>query len=244
MPKVLVIGDSCLDIFVYCKVERLAPDLPIPVLEEIERTLNPGMAANVFRNLNLYLDDLELVTNTDWETFTKCRYVDAKTNYTFLRVDNRANKLESLNSLIRYSKYDYIVVSDYDKGFLNEQQISEICARHRRVFLDTKKQLGPWAKDAFLIKINELEFDRSRPFIQSNIENKVICTLGSRGATYLGKVYPVSEVKVFDTTGAGDAFFAGFLIKYFEAQDIFKAIQFGNSCASYSVAQRGTGLIC
>ena len=49
MPKVLVIGDSCLDTFVYCKVERLAPDLPIPVLEEIERTLNPGMAANVFR---------------------------------------------------------------------------------------------------------------------------------------------------------------------------------------------------
>ena len=186
---------------------------------------------------------LELVTNTDWETFTKCRYVDVKTNYTFLRVDNRANQLQSHNSLIRYSDYDYIVVSDYDKGFLNEQQISEICAQHSRVFLDTKKQLGPWVKDAFLIKINELEFQRSQQFIQSNIENKVICTLGSRGARYLNKVHPVREVKVFDTTGAGDAFFAGFLIKYFEIQDIFKAIEFGNSCASISVTQRGTGII-
>ena len=97
--------------------------------------------------------------------------------------------------------------------------------------------------DNILIKINELEFQRSQQFIQSNIENKVICTLGSRGARYLNKVHPVREVKVFDTTGAGDAFFAGFLIKYFEIQDIFKAIEFGNSCASISVTQRGTGII-
>src|SRR3989344_1982397 len=32
MKKILVIGESCRDIFVYCKAERLAPDVPIPVL--------------------------------------------------------------------------------------------------------------------------------------------------------------------------------------------------------------------
>ena len=47
MTKILVIGESCLDEFVYCDAERLAPDLPIPILEIKEVRKNPGMAMNV-----------------------------------------------------------------------------------------------------------------------------------------------------------------------------------------------------
>ena len=37
MKKILIIGESCKDIFVYCNANRLAPDLPIPVLSVIEK---------------------------------------------------------------------------------------------------------------------------------------------------------------------------------------------------------------
>ena len=36
----------------------------------------------------------------------------------------------------------------------------------------------------------------------------MIITRGSRGAEYKGKIYPVKEVDVRDTSGAGDTFLA------------------------------------
>ena len=32
MSRVLVVGESCKDVFVYCDAMRLAPDVPVPVL--------------------------------------------------------------------------------------------------------------------------------------------------------------------------------------------------------------------
>ena len=51
--KILVIGDSCRDIFVYCDVDRLCPDLPVPILNVVDQTENGGMAKNVQRNIVL-----------------------------------------------------------------------------------------------------------------------------------------------------------------------------------------------
>ena len=83
--KVLVIGDSCLDAFIYGKAERLCPDVPVPVFTPIRRVTNSGMAGNVFSNLESMGAECFLVSNM--EKNTKERYVDLKTNYTFLRVD-------------------------------------------------------------------------------------------------------------------------------------------------------------
>jgi bifunctional ADP-heptose synthase (sugar kinase/adenylyltransferase) len=83
MKKILVLGESCKDIFVYCKAERLAPDLPVPVLSFIEKTENPGMAANVERNIKSIFPDVDLYTNDTWETVTKTRYMHRDTNHMF-----------------------------------------------------------------------------------------------------------------------------------------------------------------
>ncbi|GIR20281.1 hypothetical protein CM15mP35_05420 [bacterium] len=50
--KVLVIGDSCEDIFLYGKIERVSPEAPVPVIEPIDKTTNIGMAGNVANNLS------------------------------------------------------------------------------------------------------------------------------------------------------------------------------------------------
>ena len=53
MSKVLVIGDSCTDVFIYGKVERLCPEAPVPVLNPTHQTQNGGMAKNVKSNLEV-----------------------------------------------------------------------------------------------------------------------------------------------------------------------------------------------
>jgi rfaE bifunctional protein kinase chain/domain len=49
--RILVIGDVMLDHFVRGNVRRISPEAPVPVVEVIEETFNPGGAANVACNL-------------------------------------------------------------------------------------------------------------------------------------------------------------------------------------------------
>ncbi len=49
--KILVIGDFMLDEYIFGKVERISPEAPVPVVEEINRKHIPGGAGNVLCNL-------------------------------------------------------------------------------------------------------------------------------------------------------------------------------------------------
>ena len=86
--EILVIGDSCIDRFIYGKSERLCPDVPVPVFIPEKTEENMGMAGNVYNNLvSLGHGRYHCMLVTPTETITKERYVDKQTNYTFLRVD-------------------------------------------------------------------------------------------------------------------------------------------------------------
>lgn len=238
--KILVIGDSCTDVFVYCLTERLAPDLPIPVLRVEEEVRNPGMSMNVVENLRGLGLDTAFITNSGWSEVTKTRFVDSKTNHTFLRVDNSPEIAESWQfAESQIEDYQAVVISDYDKGFLTEAQIESICASHPLVFLDTKKPVGDWAREADFIKINEREFERSKGLMSSAIQEKTIQTLGANGAVFRGVHFPVNRVEVRDSTGAGDSFLAGFVYKYLETGEVGASIMFANRCASEVVRRKG-----
>lgn len=242
MPKVQVIGESCQDIFIYCEAIRLAPDLPVPVLQENRIERNPGMAANVHRNVITQETDCSLLTNKNWESITKTRYVHEKSNHMFLRVDS-----PYLIEPFDLSNFDFrskiIVISDYNKGFLTESIIEQICNSHDCVFLDTKKVLGSWAENASYIKINDYEYQRSLPFITKSIEDKLIHTRGPDGCNLRGVNYPVETVSVKDTSGAGDSFMAALVIEYLKTGDIIASIKEANSAATSVVKKRGVGVI-
>ena len=72
---------------------------------------------------------------------------------------------------------------------------------------------------------------------------KMIITRGPRGAEYKGKIYPVKEVDVRDTSGAGDTFLAGLVFDYLKNKSIIKAIKFANKCATQVVQKKGTAKI-
>ncbi|MEY2778572.1 MAG: Synechococcus phage [Actinomycetota bacterium] len=242
MPKIQVIGESCLDIFVYCDANRLAPDLPVPVLIENRVATNPGMAANVYRNILAHVNDCLLVTNNNWDTITKRRYVHEESNHLFLRVDT-PQEVETLEVSSLDFDSEILVISDYNKGFLTESVIEEICNRHEQVFLDTKKVLGTWADKAAFIKINDYEYKRSTPFITKSISDKLIHTRGSSGCDFRGVNYPVEQISVRDTSGAGDSFMAALVIEYLKTADIIASIKGANNAASKVVRTRGVGVI-
>lgn len=72
----------------------------------------------------------------------------------------------------------------------------------------------------------------------------VIITLGSKGVFVSdgkrAEIIAVPEVKVVDTTGAGDAFNGGLVTAMAEGKDIFEAAIFANALASISVTRMGT----
>ena len=54
--KILVIGDSCIDKFIYGSCERICPEAPVPVFNPLSSTENIGMAGNVKNNLESPVD--------------------------------------------------------------------------------------------------------------------------------------------------------------------------------------------
>lgn len=242
MKDILVIGESCLDIFVYCDALRLAPDRPVPVLNIINQTENAGMAKNVQCNILNKVNGCDILTNDGWMNINKTRYVHEKTNHTFIRVDTPHNINQINLDDIDYN-YKIIVISDYNKGFLSYSDIETICNNHGLVFIDTKKILGDWALKAKFIKINDYEFQRTKNFISDEIKSKIIHTMGEEGCEYQGKQYKVKKVEMKDTSGAGDSFMAALVVEYLKSGNIDKAIKFANKCAAEVVKYRGVSLI-
>lgn len=242
--KILVIGDSCTDIFRYGKVERIAPEAPVPIIVPEKETSNPGMAGNVVANLKALGAEIDFVTNQT--EIRKIRYVCSKYNHLLLRVDEN-DTCEPFNIGSLYlNKYDAIVISDYCKGFLSEEDIKTISQFYQSViFLDTKKILGDWAHDINFIKINYHEYERNREVLLNDnvLQNKTIVTRGKYGCDYQGKNYPTIDVPVKDVSGAGDTFLAGLVVEYVRSKNIKKAIQFAQDCTTLVVQKSGVSTV-
>ena len=240
MNKVLVIGDSCKDIFVYGDIHRVCPEAPVPVFNPTNQTENDGMAKNVVRNLEALGCDVEFISNDN--SIKKIRYVDNRSNQMVLRVDEN-DKCRSINDKeIDYieewgKSFDAVIISDYCKGFLDEEDICFIADKCNNVFLDTKKEIGEWVNDVDFIKINELEYEKNYRGKPNN--DKLIVTLGSNGCRYMDETFPVKKVPVKDVSGAGDTFMAGLVVKYIKTLDIKESIHFAQECTTKVVQQPG-----
>ena len=149
--KILLIGDSCTDEYVYGVCERLNPEAPVPILKFNKKETKKGMAWNVRENLMSFGIEVYILTNE--ESITKTRYIDQRYNQQFLRVDNEP-LLEPMDYELPEEKFDALVISDYNKGFLTTEKISEIVdSFDGPVFIDTKKDHLP--KLNAYIKINQ-----------------------------------------------------------------------------------------
>jgi len=242
MKKVLVIGDNCLDVFQYGTCDRICPEAPVPVFKPTRQTNNKGMAYNVKKNLDALGVDCDIISNDLYPI--KIRYVDETSNQMLIRVDDNDDIIENIIYekllTIDYSKYDAIIISDYNKGFLTEDDIDYIAGKHPLTFLDTKKQIKSWVRNIKFIKINEKELKNNDFYLNRQYEGDLIVTRGNEGATHHDTSYPIVENHpILDLSGAGDTFLAGLVAEYLKSNDIRSAIKFANKCASWVVTQKG-----
>ena len=243
--RVLVIGDSCKDVYVYGECNRMCPAGPVPVFIPKTQKENRGMAGNVYENLLSLKVDCDIVTNQN--EITKTRYVDERTHHMIVRIDSGEEKIEKITNLhlIDFDMYDGVVISDYNKGFLKKEDIEYIASRHNLVFLDTKKLIGDWVRPIKFIKINEVEYGASKHIIQKKewIEEKLIITLGSGGCRYKEKILPVKKVEIKDLAGAGDSFLAALVYNYIKNKNIYDSMVFANESATKVVQRKGVTTI-
>ena len=228
--KILLIGDSCTDEYVYGTCERLNPEAPVPILRFNRKETTKGMAWNVRENLMSF--GMEVFILTNHESITKTRYIDEKSNQHILRVDDE-DLCDPLDYELPEDKYDALVISDYDKGFLTEKKIQELVDWFDGpVFIDSKKTKLP-KKDCYL-KINEVESRLLKGY------KNLIVTKGAGCADYNKVNYPGEKTKIVDVVGAGDTFLSALVYFYLLYGRIEEAIPYANRAAAIAVQNFGT----
>ena len=229
--KVLLIGDSCTDEYVYGVCERLNPEAPVPILRDTRVETQKGMAWNVRENLMSFGMDVYILTQE--EQIVKRRFIDERYNQQILRVDVEKDS-KPLDYDLPQEYFDALVISDHDKGFITSSRIFDLAEKFDGpVFIDSKKRHLP-VEHAF-IKINEEEYSK----LSYKSENLIV-TKGSKGADYQGKNYPAVGVSVFDVCGAGDTFLSALVYFYLLYGKIDKAIPYANKAAAIAVTHFGT----
>lgn len=170
MLKVLVIGDTIIDHYLYGSVDRVNPEAPHSVvLDYMSESFSLGGATNVANNIaklcpeaavhfygptsDLVSDMLtdegifsdEEMTHKDDEILLKTRFVSS--NHHLLRVDrnkkyNLSAKFEQrlLQKISAHGDYDLIVMSDYNKGTITREMSKRIFSSGIPVLFDVKKR--------------------------------------------------------------------------------------------------------
>ena len=230
--KILLVGDDCEDVYQYGTVDRISPEAPVPVFKPSHEERKPGMAGNVFCNLEALGCEVHYLHG---KTSTKTRLVDIRSKQQIVRIDNDiiSTPLSFETSVPKF--YDAIVISDYAKGTVSYELVEELISTGIPVFVDTKKvdlerMQGAW------VKINELEYSK----IQSECSGLIV-TKGSEGAEIKSFDYvsPAPSAEVVDVTGAGDTFLAALTVEYLNTKDIKLAMDFANKAAAITVQHVG-----
>lgn len=231
--KILLVGDNCIDHYIYGSVKKISPEAPIPVLEQEREEMKSGMAANVKLNLEVLGAEVRFIAPS--EVCVKKRYIHSKTSYQLLRVD-LDYKLDKKQVNFGKLDVDAIVISDYNKGFVTYDMIDHLRNDFNGpIFMDTKKKdLGGF--NNIFVKINDKEYKEATSLPPAD---RLVITRGAKGAEYCGKIYPGFPNEVYDVTGAGDTFLAALAVEYVRSKCMIKAIMFANKVAAITVRHYG-----
>jgi D-beta-D-heptose 7-phosphate kinase/D-beta-D-heptose 1-phosphate adenosyltransferase len=231
--RILLIGDAGEDIYTYGHVNRISPEAPVPVFEPNYVINKDGMASNVRKNLEAlgcYVNYLH------GEISVKNRLIDIRSKQQLIRLDK-----DLISSPIRFETaipdYDAIVISDYNKGTVDYELITDLIKTVTvPIFIDTKKTDLAQLNGCY-IKINALEQSRASSMPHPEW---LIVTRGDAGAEWNGSVYPADVAgDVTDVCGAGDTFLAALVYKFLETQNMPNAIEFANKAAAVTVQHIG-----
>ena len=160
--KILTIGDYCTDVFKYGICNRISPEAPVPVFLFDHEVKADGMAGNVHKNvLSLKANSTLICSNKE---SLKVRYVDLKSKQHLLRADfEKESKPININHIGNIKKYDAIIISDYNKGAIVEENVKYIIDNFNGpIFVDSKKNNLSIFKDRKSTRLNSSHVSESR----------------------------------------------------------------------------------
>lgn len=232
--RVLLIGDSCEDEYIYGTCERISPEAPVPILKYSKNETRVGMSGNVYLNLQSFGIDVTFLTNI--ERLVKTRFIDQTKNIQVLRVDNE-EKIKPLMLPVVTDNFDAVVISDYDKGYITESKLFEIVENsHIPTFLYSKKTDLPNKENCFVL-MNELEYEKLHS--NSYIDNLII-TKSSGGCIYRNTLYGLKKCEISNTIGIDEVFLSALVYGYLKHKNIEKALFMANEGSSISAQKLGT----
>lgn len=253
--RVLLAGDVCEDSFIWGEVTKLSAEAPVPVFVPEKAASNPGMAGNVLANILTLSTDIEVDTLFPEGASTKVRHIDKRSNQHLIRLDSdyisKPLDINIVKSVIKANKYDAVVLSDYDKGWLNSDnmgQIADLCYSNSiPTFADTKQLLSTWSNNITFVKINDKELKLHFKYITNpwaRCQNLIV----TKGKDGMVLYYPDGQesystcgnnTQVADVSGAGDSVLAALVVKYLETKDIKHSMDWANKVAQIAVSRRG-----
>jgi|TARA_B100001094_G_scaffold313497_1_gene351358 D-beta-D-heptose 7-phosphate kinase/D-beta-D-heptose 1-phosphate adenosyltransferase len=244
--KVLVIGDVIIDKYVYGTSSRISPEAPVPVITYIEEKETRGGAGLVYENLKSLGVDVDLF-ETQGKVSVKTRIICDGHYVTRIDDDAQANGTEVLKQVqeTNFSQYDYVVLSDYNKGVLDEAKdiIKHINTFECKIIVDPKENAW-FYENAWLVKPNYSEFhdlgfgEWQGNIITTNAGEEIIAQID-------GKNYEieVDAVEVADVTGAGDCFLAGFVYALTKGYSYKRCLEIATKGSTESVKHVGTYIL-
>ncbi len=235
--KVLVLGDIIIDKYIYGTSSRISPEAPVPVITYKSEVETLGGAGLVYENLKSLGVDVTLF-KTNQPRSIKTRIICDGHYITRIDNDKHANSNVVLDEVLcsDFSKYDYVVLSDYNKGVLDESLkiIEHINKFGCKIIVDPKEHATQY-KNAWLVKPNNSEFTKfgfsewNGNIITTNASDNVVACIDD-----VDYNLPVAQVEVSDVTGAGDCFLAAFVYGLTKSYDYMKCLEIaikGSRCA-------------
>lgn len=240
--KVLLVGESCIDQIFSGIFDYNNPDGAFPKFITQKEELLQGMAANVSWHLAT-LFGAQITSVHQSNPLIRLRIFDTNEQTYHLRINHVNDTVTRINIDQMFAEldnqlFDAIVISDYDKGFLQKEDIQDIFDAYPLALkvLDSKKQ--HIINNFDFLKLNEHEYNN----LKSDIDlNKIIITQGARGASLNNYFIAADKIISIDHCGAGDVFLAAFTYFYWHTGDWHTALQSGVNIATSSCNFLGAG---
>ena len=244
--KVLVFGDVIVDKYIYGTSTRISPEAPVPVVTFQEEKQSLGGAGLVYENLKSLGVDATLL-QTEQPRSVKTRIICDGHYITRIDDDKDADSNAVLANVLRsdFSQWDYVILSDYDKGVLDnaKQIIAHINSQGPKVIVDPKRYAHDY-EGAWLVKPNNSEYTK---FEFDEWQGNIITTDAGHSVSAIidnmEYTIPVEQVEVSDVTGAGDCFLAAFVYSLTKDYSHQKCLEIAVSASTLSVKHQGTYIL-
>ena len=143
-----------------------------------------------------------------------------------------------IDVLKRLPEFDAVVISDYNKGAIKDQDARNIItASPCPVFVDTKRPNPEVFARCFAIFPNALEYEHLGP---ADTYQHVIRKGGELGSWVDGQHIPTTPIHAFDVTGAGDCYLAAFIAAHLKGLSLIDAARIANKAAGIAVQHIGS----